>query len=263
MNRIAFRTAGFREWPIAEALTALGELGYWGVELCLEHPDMRPESLSFDRCAEIADLVTQAGLQIASVSYHGDREEPVQRRANQLRAIALTFALGSDLLILNAEHLREGEAQRQWDDFAATLDGSLLPAAAAAQVNLALEPEPGMFLHGTAEMLRLLDELPHPRLGCNLDIGHAWLTDDDLGASVAALGDRIFHVHWEDFPTGEHKHLVPGTGDMPLGAIHQALGAVGYDGPYTVDLFNITDDPVAYARASLIALHDFLAAEGG
>lgn len=40
---IGFRTIGFRQWPIEQALEALAQLGFAAVELCLEHPDMRPE----------------------------------------------------------------------------------------------------------------------------------------------------------------------------------------------------------------------------
>ena len=116
-----------------------------------------------------------------------------------------------------------------------------------------------MFVAGTDDMLRLLDELDHPALGVNLDLGHAWLTDDDLCRSLERLASRLWHIHWEDFPAGEHRHLVPGQGDMPLAEIHHALQSVGYSGYYTVDLFNIADDPEGYARDSLTAMRQLLA----
>ena len=39
-ERIGFRTAGYRNVPIEEAVRAIAEIGYDGVELCLEHPDL-------------------------------------------------------------------------------------------------------------------------------------------------------------------------------------------------------------------------------
>lgn len=250
MNKIGFRTVGFRNWPLDKALQAIGNAGFDGVELCLEHPDMRPEALPLEHCPTILDLVRSAGLEIASVSYHGDREEPLARAANQLRSIEITQALGCDILILNSQHIIEGQQERQWAQFVDHLRQTLLPAAMEAGVALAIEPEPGMFIHGTAEMLRLLKDVDHPALAINLDIGHAWLTDDDLLQSVRDLAPHLVHLHWEDFPAGEHKHLIPGEGDMPLSDIYGVLQDIGYEGYYTIDLFNIADDPEAVAQAS-------------
>jgi len=36
--KFGFRTAGFSSWSIELTLLKLSELGYNGVELCLEHP---------------------------------------------------------------------------------------------------------------------------------------------------------------------------------------------------------------------------------
>ena len=253
---IGFRTVGFREWPVTQALTELARLGYDGVELCLEHPEMRPEELSEAQAAALAVAVRDLGLEIASVSYHGDRDEPSLRLDNQLRSIALTRAMGSDLLILNTPRRAPEHAAEQWHETVLWVEGALLPAAEQAQVRLAFEPEPDLILHGTAEMLRLLSHLPHPLLGVNLDIGHAWLTDGDVAHSVRQLAPWLWHVHWEDFPEGEHRHLPPGEGDMPLGEIRAALQEIGYGGYYTVDLFNITDDPLRYAAVSLAAMKE-------
>jgi sugar phosphate isomerase/epimerase len=253
----AFRTAGFREWPLPRALAELARLGYDGVELCLEHPDMRPEQLTDAAAAEIAKHTRSLGLQIASISYHGDADEPEQRRANQLRSIALTAAMDSDLLILNTPR-RGDDAAQQWHELVTWLQDALLPEAERHAVRLAFEPEPGLVLHGLGEMLQLLSHLPHPLLGVNLDLGHAWLTDASVPDTVAQLAPWLWHVHFEDFPRGEHRHLPPGEGDMPLAEIHAALQRVGYAGPCTIDLFNIADDPVGYAERSLAGLRRLL-----
>jgi sugar phosphate isomerase/epimerase len=127
-----------------------------------------------------------------------------------------------------------------------------------AGVALAIEPEPGMFVHGTAEMRRLLAEVDHPALAVNLDIGHAWLTDVDLLQAIRDLAPHLVHLHWEDFPAGVHQHLVPGEGDMPLAEIYRVLQEIHYEGYYTIDLFNIADDPEPVAKASLQATRALL-----
>lgn len=262
-NPIGFRTVGFREWALPEALRALGQLGYDGVELCLEHPAMRPERLDTATCRDWAGQTADAGLAVASVSYHGDGEDHESRAANQVEAVRIAADLGATVLILNAEKTLAGQEAAQWAEFAALLRDYILPRAADLGLKVGLEPEPGLFLHGSADLLRLITELDHPALGANLDVGHAWLTDDDLMTSTRDLGPRLWHLHWEDFPAGIHQHLVPGTGDMPLDALHGVLRGVGYTGYYTVDLFRITDDPLRYATDSLAATRALFTAHGG
>lgn len=262
-NPVGFRTVGFREWDLSLALSALAQLGYDGVELCLEHPTMRPERMDTEACRRWADATAATGLAVASVSYHGDGEDHVSRATNQVEAVRIAADLGAHVLILNAETLLPGREADQWAEFAALLREQVLPRAADRGLKVGLEPEPGHFLHGTADLLRLLAELDHPALGANLDVGHAWLTDQDLQQTVRQLAPRLWHLHWEDFPAGQHEHLVPGTGDMPLHALHAVLGQVGYAGYYTVDLFRITADPLRYAADSLAALRAMFAASGG
>ncbi len=251
--RFAFRTAGYRDWDLPTALRSLGAIGYDGVELCLEHPQARPEALDAHGAESIAAAAHDAGLSVASVSYHGDAEPAELRAANQLRAIALTRHFGTRVLILNASKAVPGREAQQWDEFRRCL-ATLLPCADDNGVLLALEPEPGHFLHSCADMRRLLDEMAHPQLKVNLDVGHAFLTDADVPASIDSLGGAIVHTHIEGMAAGVHRHLVPGAGDLDLVPVHRALQANGYSGYYTVDLFDIARAPEEFASRSLAAL---------
>jgi len=251
--KFGFRTAGYREWPLDKALESIASVGYAGVEFCLEHPQARPEDLTSQRVGQLAQMVSAAGLQVASVSYHGDGEPPHERGINQEHAIQVTADMGADVLILNAEPAQAGQERRQWDALKGQLT-RLLAAAQEARVTIALEPEPGHFLHSSDDMMRLLREMRHPSLGVNLDVGHAFLTDEDVPQTICSLGDNIVHTHVEGMPAGRHSHLVPGEGDLDLTRVHVTLQSIGYAGYYTVDLFQITDAPEQYARRSLEAL---------
>jgi sugar phosphate isomerase/epimerase len=178
---------------------------------------------------------------------------------DQRRTVLLARDLATDVVILNAASAVPGQEQAQWERLRRALD-ALLPLAQAEGVRVCLEPEPGHFLQSSADMRRLLDEMAHPSLGVNLDVGHAFLTDEDVSATIADLGPAIAHTHIEGMAAGVHAHLIPGEGDLDLRAAHRALIGVGYDGYYTVDLFNIADDPEAYARRSIEALRAMLGA---
>ena len=258
MAKVGFRTAGFHEWAIERALAELARIGYDGVEICLEHPDCRPSDLTPQRSAELAHACRDLGLEVASVSYHGDVEPQPERRRNARLALDLVRPFGTDILILNGRRVELNDEAEGLAELEALLD-ELLPRAAELGVRLALEPEPGLATGSSDQMLQLIRRRDSDFLGVNLDVGHAYLTDPDVCASIPALGPSIFHTHVEGMPAGEHRHLLPGEGDLDLAAVCAALADTGYAGYYTVDLFRIADDPVDWARRALAGVRRVLA----
>jgi len=248
--RIGFRTAGFHKWPIHRALAELGRLGFDGVEVCLEHPDCRPDTLTAERCEALARSCSEAGVQVASVSYHADDEPWEARRENTIRAIEFVRGLGAEVLIINGRRVEPGKPQEALEDLEHLLD-VLLTRAADLEVRVAVEPEPGLAVGSSEEMAQLINRYRSPHLGVNLDVGHAFLTDEDVCATVRLLGPSIFHTHFEGMPAGEHRHLLPGEGDLDLVAVCRALRGADYEGYCTVDLFSIADDPAGWAQRAL------------
>jgi len=262
MHRLGFRTAGFHEWPIGQAVSELGRLGYDGVEICLEHADCRPEELTPDDAEGLARLCFDAGLEVASVSYHADTEPQDVRRENTIRAVELVRPFGAKVLIINGRRCEAGREAEALADLERLLD-ALLPRAEALGVRVAVEPEPGLAVGSSEEMKRLIDRVGSPWLGANLDVGHAFLTDADVCESVRALGLGIFHTHIEGMPAGQHRHLLPGEGDLDLGAVVRAIEGIGYEGYLTVDLFAIAQDPLGWAERALAAMRAIVARERG
>lgn len=255
--KIGFRTAGFHRWPLSETLSCLKRIGYDGVELCLEAHDLRPDLLTPERLSEVRNLLTPNALELASVSYHADGEDLRTRVPNTIKAIAATRQLGHGILIVNAEKRREGETEQQWLELVQRFR-VLADAAAQHDVTLAIEPEPGLLIHGMADFGRLKQEVDRDRLRINLDIGHCHITDDLL-ATIATWRRDIVHLHFEDLPGKTHQHLVPGEGDMDLAAVVRALEQSGYAGYVTIDLFRIANDPEGYARRAYSATARLLA----
>lgn len=256
-QRLGFRTIGYRKLSPEEAISRIALVGYDGVELCLEHPGLEPERLDEQRCRRLAELAREAGTRIATVSYHGDRDPLALRWQRALRAVELTPHFGCDVLIINSPRPGSGapaDLEAQFHDHLA----QQIERAQALGVTLALEPEPGLLVHGVEEMLALMERFPSPALGVNLDVGHAELTEDDVPAAVRQLGAAIVGAHVEDIAGGVHQHLVPGTGEMDLEAIIGALREIDFGGWTTVDLFDIADAPDEAARQSLRAMRRLL-----
>ncbi len=256
-ERLGFRTAGYRNMSVEQAIRAIADVGYDGVELCLEHPDLAPEKLTDDRCAELVAVASELGLEIATVSYHGDGDPLELRWARALAAVALTPALGADILIVNSPRPGPDAPADLAEEFRYELSCQLAMAD-ELEVTVALEPEPGLLVDDCRDMLDLIEQMGSPSLAVNLDVGHAWLTEDDLNTAIAEMGGHIAAVHIEDMADKVHKHLVPGDGQMDLPGVVQALRDTGFSGWLTVDLFDIADDPNAAARQSLAQMRELL-----
>ncbi len=252
-DRIGFRTIGYRRFAPDEAIRRIAAVGYDGVEVCLEHPGLEPEQISVMTAADLTRVAESSGIEIATVSYHGDRDPLDLRWERAMIAIELTPAMGADILIINSPRPGSSNAEELHAEFRRQLDLQL-ERAEHLGVTLALEPEPGLIVDDCTDMLDLLHEIGSDNLGCNLDVGHAFLTEEDLTASIRRLGGQIVAAHVEDMPAGEHRHLVPGEGEMDLPEVLSGLNATGFDGWLTVDLFDIAETPDEAAEASLRAM---------
>jgi sugar phosphate isomerase/epimerase len=254
MYRVGYRTASFHEHEgdLGRIFGTLGRLGYDNVELCLERGEVRPDIVTEKVAEAVVRQATEVGLRIHSVSFHGDGQPWAQRSAGELAAARVARWFGVDVLVVNAPPPSEGVS---WEEL---VEHFREVAAAAKGVIVAVEPEPKLMVDGVADALRLMEEVGAANLGVNLDIGHACLTEPDLCASINALGRRIVHTHLEDIPAGVHKHLVPGTGDLPLAEIVADLHQAGFRGPLTIDLFGPYDDPEDVARQAVRATRDVI-----
>jgi sugar phosphate isomerase/epimerase len=70
-----------------------------------------------------------------------------------------------------------------------------------------------------------------------LDLSHTAAAHVDALQTLAALGDRVVHVHAADGTgSGRDEHLVPGRGSQPCAAVLEALAGVGFTGHVVVEV---------------------------
>lgn len=254
MYRIGYRTASFGNQGLREAFQALGALGYDSVELCLEREEIDPLGLTAEKAEEVLEAAQRSGLTIHSVSYHGDGQEWAARAERQLAAVKVAPWFGVKTIVVNTP-----PASADVDAEAVVQDlYTVAEAAERAGVRVAVEPEPGLVVGTVADALRVVTECPSHSLAVNLDVGHAFLTEPDLPAAIASLRGLLAHTHFEDMPAGEHRHCIPGEGDLDLVDTILALWDAGFRGVLTLDLFGPFDDPLAVAQKALSATRKVL-----
>jgi len=237
-----------------ECLRMLKEVGFDGVELCLENEDVRPEILDGTLARQVGDAVRELGLAPFSVSYHQDYIYNDQQFELTRKVIPLVRAFGTDMLVFSGTTARSGD-HAAWKRMVARTR-ELVQVAEEQGVTLAEEFEPNFVVGSTEHLLRLFDEIPSPALAANLDLGHVFLCDPDPVGAIHALGSKIVHGHVENMAAGVHRHLLPHEGDMDLRVYLRALEEVGFQGGLALDLYNV--DYAAVAPAALAYLHGLL-----
>jgi sugar phosphate isomerase/epimerase len=246
-GRLGFRLSGFRLWPVTQALQVLSEIGYRSVELCLEHPELDPLTLTKAKIAEIKQCLDHTGLRVSAVSYHGKRDELSATLSKQKAGLELAREFGTGVLVAGTG-LRASDPQGISTHKALE---ELIRAAEEIGCIVAVEPEPDTVIHGMAEFSLLVSRLAGTPVGLNFDVGHAALTENDVGQTINEWGAFIRHVHLEDLRKPHHVHLLPGDGELELPRLVGKLRQNGYAGDLTVDLFDILDAPDVWARRAM------------
>lgn len=251
---LGYNTNGLAHHDPLEAIALLADLGYRSVALTLDQGRLNPFAEDFrDQLARVRDLldrrqmrsVVETGARFLLDPWH--KHEPTlmsadpagrARRMDFLRrAVTAARVLGSDCVSIWSGTLRE-EIGRQagLDRLAQGLD-ELLRFAAAQQVRIGFEPEPGMFIDTMARWDELAARVDHPQLWLTLDIGHLHCQREwPLAEQIRRYGSRLVNVHIEDMRAGIHEHLMFGEGEIEFPPVVAALAQTGYQGGLHVEL---------------------------
>lgn len=266
--RFGYGLNGFTDHRLPDALAVLADLGYDGVALTLDHAHLDPLAPDLPaRTRRVGDLLARHGLGVVvetGARYVLDprrKHEPTLvsnegsgRRINLLeRAIRVASEIGSPAVSFWSGIAPEGSTPDEL--WSRVEDGvtRLLPLAETHGVDLALEPEPGMFVERIADVVELRSRLGDPeRLRVTIDVGHLRCTEDlDPDACVLAAGDLVANVQIDDMRRGVHEHLPFGEGEVDFPPVLAALAALRFDGLVAVELPRHSHAAPALAAASL------------
>lgn len=225
-------------------LRAIAEASFNGVEL------VENDLLTHDASPrEVGRTLRELGLKCTALQPVRDFEgmaEPV--RARNFQRIEHQFEImeqvGAQLLIVgsNASATALGDRQRMIDDL-----GQLAERAQARGMRIGYEALSwGRYIFDHREAWSIVKATHHPALGLVLSSFHSLVR----GVPIDSLPDidpsKIFLVHLADAPRlqmdfrswSRHFRYLPGQGDLPLEAYVAALRARGYDGVWSLEVFN-------------------------
>jgi sugar phosphate isomerase/epimerase len=238
-----------------DAIPMLRDMGYGSLAITLDHHTLNPFAADLPaRIARWREALARSCM--ASVIETGARHlldpsqkhEPTlvtadrearQRRTDFLcRAIDIAVDLGATCVSLWSGVVRDSADEPSiWNRLTGSL-ATVLDHAAARQMPLGFEPEPGMAIDTLARYGQLFDRLSRPdHLRLTVDIGHMECMGERPMADVLQpWADRVVNVHIDDMLACRHEHLPLGTGDVDFPPILAALAAGGYVGGLHVEL---------------------------
>jgi sugar phosphate isomerase/epimerase len=272
-NLFAFSTNAYTRCRLPEALRRIRKTGFRGVEILADKPHAYATDLSPRKISTLAGQLERLDLSVSTInantacgffkdappepffepSFISPKPEWRRFRIDYTRrALELAAAVGARAVTVTSGRLLGAIAPgRAHDLLLLALEAVLLHAERCGGVNIAIEYEPGLYIERADELAALIDEVGHPLLGANLDLGHAHLAGDGISGAIKLLGPKIWNVHLEDLPGDKHYHLPPGEGDLPFAEAKRALKRINYTNPITWEIYTAVDDPDEAARKTI------------
>jgi sugar phosphate isomerase/epimerase len=262
--KFAFSSNAFLRYGLVEAIKIIAEIGYEGVEIMADAPHAFPRQLSEPDVREIRRVLDANGLEISNLNafmHHADgdtyhpswiEDDPALRAKRidyTLRCIDLAEKLGVRHLSTEPGGPLLGMSEER--GLALFKEGLAVVEKSAREkgVRVLIEPEPGLLIEKSTQILGFLDQLDPDVFGLNFDIGHFFCVGEDPSELVEPMRKVAHHFHLEDIAASrEHYHLLPGKGAIDLPAVLNLLEETGYSGFVTVELYTYEERAEAAAR---------------
>ncbi|WNG83393.1 TIM barrel protein [Mycobacterium sp. ITM-2016-00316] len=231
---------------LVEKLHACAAAGFDGVEI------FEPDLIANDHSPEeIRHLVHRLGLSLDLYQPLRDLEGVDEDTFTEnLRRADATFAtaerLGIDTVLVCSN---VATATVDSDEVSADQLRRIGDIAQTRGIRIAFEALAwGRFVDDYRRAWRIVQLADHPNVGVCLDSFHVLSRGHDPSAIEQIPGDKIFYLQLADAPAlsmdvlswSRHHRLFPGEGSFDLASFVRHTLAAGYDGPWSLEVFNDT-----------------------
>lgn len=262
-----YNSNGFAFHRIEDAARILADLGYDGLALTPDVHHLDPLHVGDAEIDAFRALCERLGLGLVIETGARFVLDPRRKHRPSLldepsdaavrldflkRCVGMAARLGAPVVTIWSGNGPEGTPE---DVLQTRLVGSLAllcDHAAAQDVRIGFEPEPGMWIETAAQYARIRDALDHPALGLTLDVGHCLATGEGAPQDVLRTHARdLLVMQLDDHRPGVHDHLLFGEGAIDFAAVAAATRDVGFDGPLEVELSRHSATAADTAAASI------------
>jgi len=263
--KYAQSSAVFFNYSLRHAITALGRMGYDGIEIWGGRPHMYRHDLD-EQIDELRSLIDRNGLEACNFipaqfrypsllcseneTVRKDSVEYIKSAIDNAKKIGAPTVHLCGGMVAWDEDLERGRRclLRSFGELAEYVDkvdgpDLLIEPAHRFESNLILTIDDG---------LGMIDELESDRFGILLDTGHCHVNGEDLSSAVLKCRGVPLHIHIDDNNGDFDSHLIPGRGTIDFGALRKALSEIGYDGYVSAELGGMyIMDPVSACEETL------------
>ncbi len=229
---------------LPEKLDAIAKAGFDGVEI------FENDFLAFDGSPrDVGRMVRDHGLEITLFQPFRDFEGmPASHRQRTFdraeRKFDVMQELGTDLVLVcsNVSPVSLGGIDRAAADF-----HELGERAAKRGLKVGYEALAwGRHIHDHRDAWEIVRRADHQSIGLILDSFHTLSRKIDINSIRSIPKDKIFIVQLADAPLidmdllywSRHFRNMPGEGDLPVTAFTTAIAETGYDGYFSLEIFN-------------------------
>ncbi len=265
----AFSTNAFKKYSLKDTINSLSEIGYRGIEILCDVPHAYPKTLSDADCKEIKQLLLDLQISISNLNAFtlfaiGDTHHPSWiendselrklRVEHTIDCIKLARKLGAKNISTEPGGPTKNDGLGKNEQFKIFEKGirDVLPIAENENVNVLVEPEPGLLIENSQQFLQFIRNFDSEYIGLNFDVGHFFCVGEDPSRLIPQLSDYIRHVHLEDIAADRtHNHLMLGKGAIDISSVIKSLKDIGYNGFITVELYPYQDCPTYAAKEAM------------
>ena len=229
---------------LPEKLEAIARAGFDGVEI------FENDFLAFDGSpADVGKMTKDLGLKITLFQPFRDFEGmPDALRSRTFdraeRKFDIMQELGTDMVLVcsNVSQAALGGVDRAAADF-----HELGERAAKRGLKVGYEALAwGRYVNDHRDAWEIVRRANHPNVGLILDSFHSLSRKIDINSIRSIPREKIFIVQLADAPLidmdllywSRHFRNMPGEGDLPVTAFTEAVASTGYDGYFSLEIFN-------------------------
>jgi L-ribulose-5-phosphate 3-epimerase len=270
---LAYNTNGFAHHQLDDALAIIAGAGYGGVSITPDVHHLNPFDNDLPRRLEHVreelelrklKCVIETGARFLLDAHRKHQPTLISPTKEErdyrfeflaLDAIPMAVELGAEVVSFWSGSATDDVGHDECME--RLVDGCrrLSDIAAAKNIRLAFEPEPGMFLDTMDKFAELHDRVNHPAFGLTLDIGHLQcLGEMPTRPHLQKWKHKLWNIHIEDMKTGVHDHLKFGEGEIDFTEVFASLDEMQYPGFVSVELSRHSHNAVATTKESFAFL---------
>ena len=232
--QLSYSTFGLTDLDLLDAIDAVDRAGYAGIEISFHRRQLNPFDISDEDLGTLRKRLQTARVRaacVATASHFFTPSRPHEpslisldlagrkRRIDLIkRGIRFARQLGAPLVTFGSGFIRDEHVSHPSVDPHLLLLESIEECLRAIRddedITLLIEPEPGTLIETFDQGLALIEQIDSPRFKLHVDICHAYCSEKNYIAALAAAAPHTRYLHVSDARRGYNLKIEKDAEDL-------------------------------------------------